>query len=550
LTDRVLVVGGYGVFGGRLSAALVRNAGIEVLVAGRSRHAAEAHCAEHGGTPVVLDRQSPALAADVAALTPKVVIDAAGPFQAYGSDPYVLARAALACGAHYIDLCDDAAFSAGISALDPAARAAGVTVLSGASSVPGLSSAAVTELAPGLTQIDRIESTILPGNRAPRGLSVIRAILAQVGQAIPVTRAGHPAQVIGWGGRRHETLTLPGIAPLRRSASYIGAPDLRLFPDHFGARTVLFRAGLDLPLLHRGLHLLSLPVRIGWLRSLAPLAPLLRRIAQVFEPFGSDRGGMVVELRGRLACGAHEVRRWTLIAGAGDGPEVPTLVARALCRKILLHKFKPGARACLSEVSLSEALAEAEGLDIQTGTHSQSLEPVFRTALGTRFADLPALVRQLHDSTDATRWSGSAEVEAGTHPLARLIRRLIGFPAAGHSLPVQVEVVRDGAQEIWTRRFGSKTFHSVLAHHGAANAGEVTERFGPLRFVIALSLQEGRLAYPVTRGWCFGLPLPRALLPRSDSVEYADGGRFCFDVSVRMPLIGLIVRYRGWLRPE
>ena len=68
-------------------------------------------------------------------------------------DPYRVARAAIAAGAHYIDLADDGAFVAGIGALDEEARAAGVAVISGASSVPAISAAALDELVPGLATV-------------------------------------------------------------------------------------------------------------------------------------------------------------------------------------------------------------------------------------------------------------------------------------------------------------------------------------------------------------------------------------------------------------
>ena len=50
------------------------------------------------------------------------------------------------------------------------------------------------------------------------------------------------------------------------------------------------------------------------------------------------------------------------------------------------------------------------------------------------------------------------------------------------------------------------------------------------------------------RGWLFGLPLPRWLLPRSEAREYVEDDRFHFDVAIDAPLgIGRLVRYRGWL---
>jgi saccharopine dehydrogenase-like NADP-dependent oxidoreductase len=52
---------------------------------------------------------------------PDAVVDAAGPFQAYRNDPYCVARFCISHGISYLDLSDDAAFTAGISGLNEAA---------------------------------------------------------------------------------------------------------------------------------------------------------------------------------------------------------------------------------------------------------------------------------------------------------------------------------------------------------------------------------------------------------------------------------------------
>jgi hypothetical protein len=62
-------------------------------------------------------------------------------------------------------------------------------------------------------------------------------------------------------------------------------------------------------------------------------------------------------------------------------------------------------------------------------------------------------------------------------------------------------------------------------------------------------VQNSALHYPVTAGWCLGLPMPRALLPISVATETASAGRAQFDVALSLPLVGLIVRYQGWLTP-
>ena len=255
--------------------------------------------ASHGGTPLQIDRDGD-ISGEIMRVRPTVVIDAAGPFQAYGDDPYRVAKAAIAKGAHYIDLADDGAFVAGIAALDASAKAAGVAVISGASTVPAISAAALDELVDGLSTVEVVGAAILPGNRAPRGLSVVRAIVGQVGRPLRLWRGGAWSEAPAWGGIRRFTLEADGTAPLvARMGSIIGAPDLALFPERYRARSVLFHAGLELKIMHVGLWLLAMPVRFGLTRSIAPLARPLKWIADRLENFGSDRGGMVVYAIGR-----------------------------------------------------------------------------------------------------------------------------------------------------------------------------------------------------------------------------------------------------------
>ena len=154
----VLILGGYGVFGGKLAKALSSDARFEVIVAGRSFSKASAFCTGTPCRPAQLDTHTNDFADRLAAEAPFIVVDASGPFQRRCDDRYPIARAALAAGAHYLDLSDDGNFTANISILDDQAREKSLTVLSGVSSVPALSSAAVTRLNSGMEQIDHIES--------------------------------------------------------------------------------------------------------------------------------------------------------------------------------------------------------------------------------------------------------------------------------------------------------------------------------------------------------------------------------------------------------
>ena len=205
---KVLLLGGYGVFGARLAKLLVTD-GHEVCIAGRNLDAARSCAKSLGCRAIRMDRAGPldALAQHA------VVIDAAGPFHAYGDDPYRLARAAIAAGVHYLDLCDDAAFCAGISALD---AEAGEDAEPRLSSVPALSSAAVRALAGDDLPVV-IESAILPGNRAPRGLSVMQSILSQAGRPMPVWNGNQWDRAPGWSSPAR--YSLPGALSVRAGRS-------------------------------------------------------------------------------------------------------------------------------------------------------------------------------------------------------------------------------------------------------------------------------------------------------------------------------------------
>src|SRR5215475_11205721 len=139
----VLVLGGYGFFGGRISSVLAKNPAVRLLIGGRSADSAR-YMAQELGLPsdhaVCIDATNSQLQQTLKELRIGTVIHTAGPFQ--GQD-YAVARAAINAGCHYIDLADGRQFVTGIEVLDAAARERDLTVTSGASSVPALSSAVV-----------------------------------------------------------------------------------------------------------------------------------------------------------------------------------------------------------------------------------------------------------------------------------------------------------------------------------------------------------------------------------------------------------------------
>lgn len=188
--------------------------------------------------------------------------------------------------------------------------------------------------------------------------------------------------------------------------------------------------------------------------------------------------------------------------------------------------------------------------DLEPGSHDSdaNVQPLFRAALESKWDTLPEKVRALHHVVDVAEFKGFADIERGTRPLGKLCAVLFRFPRAGLDVPVTVTKIRTKQGETWQRQFGKRIQHSRLKVIGPPF--RVTEQYWPFTFELALSIRNDTIRLPVRRGWLLGIPIPKRLLPKSDSREFLAGGSFHFDIKLRAPLRGgLIVRYRGTLRP-
>lgn len=361
---RVVVIGATGVFGSRVARRLARDARFELVLAGRRRDVLEAlreSLEDPSARIAVLDTGAARFADDLAELRPQLVIHTAGPFQ--GQD-YRVAEACLEAGCDYVDLADGRSFVTGIEQLDERARTAGRLLVTGASSVPALSAAVVDALLPRFARLDAIEHAINPGNRTPRGDATVASILGYCGRPVRVWRDGRWQVAYGWmDGRRQ-------IFPFgRRRVGVCEIPDLDLFPARYRqVRTVIFRAGLELSLLQTGTWCAAVLVRLGLIRDLAVHAPALRRFSERLLRFGSDVGGMAVEVSGIGTDGQPLKLRWWLSADDGDGPQVPVTPAVVLARRLADGTIDAkGAMPCMGLLALEQIEAGFEGFALRTG---------------------------------------------------------------------------------------------------------------------------------------------------------------------------------------
>lgn len=530
----VVVIGGYGVFGSRICELLVKD-GHSVFIAGRNLNDAQALANTLNAKAVEIDRSADL--SKIGHLQATAVIDASGPYHAYGNDPYRLVRYCLKNGINYIDLSDSAEFTLGIAQFDELAKANKCFALSGASSVPAVSSAVVTELSRDFDSLDSIEITILPGNKAPRGHSVVASILSQVGLPLTLWRGGKWRLQTCWAEKKAYTFA----NGQKRQAKTIGAPDLAMFPTHFKAGSVIFRAGLELGILNLAVQIIASMNRLFGRPPPLWLLRLCHRIAVPTKAFGTDAGGMIVDVIGPSKGNIYR-NRWQLWATDGDGPYIPTITARAILAK---HSQIPnGARACLSDISLDDLRSAFSDLAVSEKSVQTEYKTLFQNVLGDDFTNLPSQVRHLHSIVDFASFAGKATVTRGENWRSKLVATLFGFPNTGAEIPVQVEMTCQETREIWRRAFDGKSFYSILT---PSKSGHFNERFGPFRFEMELPVINAALHMPVRRGWFLGIPMPKFLLPTSETQEFEENGLFHFDVSLSAPLCGLLVRYQGWL---
>jgi hypothetical protein len=530
---RVLVLGGTGVFGSRLCRLLAGDPHIRLTVAARDRQAVTALSGELGVAGVPLDWRVD-LERALAARQYDAVAHLAGPFQ---DQDYAVAELCTRHRVHYLDLADDAAFVCGIERLHAAAKTAGILVCSGASTAPAITGAVVEEARRKGT-VERVAFGIVPGNDAPRGRALVEAILSRAGMPIP----DQPGRRV-WGSPRR--MRLPGLGA--RWAAACDLPEPALFAQRFGVRETYAGAGLELSVLHFGLWLMAWLVRWRVLRTLTPLAAPLVAVADRLRGFGSDRGGLRVDLEGEGGSST-----WCLLAEGGDGPFVPVTPMAALIRRLARGEMAVrGAMPCLCLLSLADIEAEWRLASLRIasgwGEGGASLAPsLYRRALGKNYDRQSRAAQALHDAGPSS-WSGRCTIDGASTATARAVAWLFQLPKAAVDMPLTVDFeVADGG-ETWTRHFAGRRMRSRQYIGVRKPMGWIVEQFGSFAFDLALPVGDRRLDLIIQGMRCFGIPLPRWAWPRIRAFEWEKDGRFRFDVEIGLPLIGRLVHYRGWL---
>jgi len=378
---------------------------------------------------------------------------------------------------------------------------------------------------------------------------VTKAILSYCGKKIQMRRFGRWTTGYGWGLTHRRVV--PGLG--NRWLSLCETPDLDAIPQRFPAiRQALFYAGLELQIFHLGLWLLSLLVRTGIVTSLLPAADALHKVVQNSRRFGSDTGGMMVQICGEDGAQQRVRSTFTLIATRGVGPKLPTLPALCVVQDLMSSKIvESGARSCAGMVSIDDLKPHFQRLGVETRVRNENIPAtsIFKQVVDG-FDKLPASLQQLHSVAPFGEFAGRGQVHGSSNIVGRIVALVFDFPPSNKDVPVHFTVEQLDGSMIWVRRFGNYEFYSHIRCDANGERNVFYETFGAVTVKLRIEANEQGFALHVQEAALLGIKLPQFLVPATKSRTFADGqGRYNFDVAISMPIVGQIVRYTGWLQP-
>jgi hypothetical protein len=169
--------------------------------------------------------------------------------------------------------------------------------------------------------------------------------------------------------------------------------------------------------------------------------------------------------------------------------------------------------------------------------------PIYQSHLGLRFGLLPPEVRCFHSLRGNIRLDGAVAIKGAGTFLGRIAAFVVRLPAESNRQAFVFEMRADARQEIWTRRFVSRTMRSTLSLRGPY----LTESFGPIRLWFKLEATEKQLTMLLQKVTCFGVTLPARFVPAVSAIETGQAGQFRFNIEARWPGNHLFVAYEGTL---
>lgn len=172
------------------------------------------------------------------------------------------------------------------------------------------------------------------------------------------------------------------------------------------------------------------------------------------------------------------------------------------------------------------------------------MHPLFQLILRDQYQKLPAVIHRFHEARLA-QFEGKAEVKGSNGFMARMLRKVGGFPSPASEASLTVKVIRTEVQERWLRSFNNTQFSSTLTRVNRTNL--LCEDFGLFNFFYTLRVRNERIVWQLER-WSFaGIPMLDSLVEVTASEGVTPEGNYSFAVKMEFPLVGVLLDYTGWL---
>ncbi len=334
----VLLIGGYGTFGRRITARLAATKNLHLIIAGRTLSKAIALCAEYTEHPITLsplefDRVMPV---DPQILKrPDVIIDASGPFQNYTDE--AIADYCIAQAIPYFDLSDDREFCARIMA-----KSSQTPLITGLSTYPVLTAAVAKSAASHFSQITKIYAGISPAPATHMGRNVVAAVATKAGETMTALEGGRLTTFPAMTQTRIMQICPPGGENIGKVLfSRADTPETDALPRLFPQLTDIWcGAGPRPAWLHQIFITLAKLRAKKCLPNLGRFAGLMHLVQNAL-PARDMRGAMRVDIEGLDHDNAALARRWHLVARGDSGPNIPALPAAILIQRILNGQSLP-----------------------------------------------------------------------------------------------------------------------------------------------------------------------------------------------------------------
>jgi len=177
-------------------------------------------------------------------------------------------------------------------------------------------------------------------------------------------------------------------------------------------------------------------------------------------------------------------------------------------------------------------------------------ESPYGEVLGPRYGDLAPAVRAMHGARFSAR--GTLDVTHGPSRIARALARISGAPPERRACPVTLDVAPEGRGFRWARSYDG---HLVVTEQWVQR-GRVVEALSGLGIHFSFEVEpSGALVYrhektTLGRG-ALTVSLPLWLGPRAEGRVAPNGeGSARISVSVRLPIVGLLVAYEGLMHVD